>query len=104
MKNDLSVQEVVAAVSKATGIGVDDIMKRDRHRNIADSRMVVYFLLHTLYGMNFCAIGRKMHRTHAAIRYGVLQVGFWLDETKPRDKHTKDNCNIVKQVIKQLKP
>ena len=99
----MDINDIIYAVSRHTGISKHTILKYDRHRGVADSRMMVYYLLHTLCGMNFSAIGRRMKRTHAAVFHGINEVNIWVDETRPRDHHTKHNCEIIKRIISELK-
>jgi chromosomal replication initiation ATPase DnaA len=64
----LDVLRVVAAAYKVT---LDQLQGTDRHKNIAEARIVAYWLVRTRTALSFPELGRVMRKDHTTVMYGV---------------------------------
>jgi chromosomal replication initiator protein len=55
---------VFACVAQAYGVTVTALLRRDRHRQIAEARGVACWLLRTVGGLSYPEIGRAIGRDH----------------------------------------
>lgn len=69
---DKDAFEILRVVAQAYVLRVDDLTGRDRHKAIAEARLVAYWLLRSRTRMSFPEIGRVMgDKDHTTIMAGV---------------------------------
>jgi chromosomal replication initiation ATPase DnaA len=58
-------------VCTAVGYTPEQLRARDRHRTIADARLLAYVLLNRRAGHSLHQVGKALDRDHATVHYGV---------------------------------
>ena len=64
------MREIVAQVSRETGVAVADIMGDSRNRNIASARQRAMFIGHER-GLSTSQIGAYLSRDHTSVLHGI---------------------------------
>jgi chromosomal replication initiation ATPase DnaA len=67
----LPLREVLRCVAQAYLLSVSAITGRDRFKNIAEARLVTYWLLRTLCNLSFPEIGKVLQKDHTSAISGV---------------------------------
>lgn len=66
--------EVLRCVARSYLVSIDELGGKERHKNIAEARLVAYWLLRTLTKQSFPEIGRALRRDHTTAMQGVKSV------------------------------
>jgi hypothetical protein len=66
--------EVLRCVARSYLVSLDELSGKDRHKNIAEARLVAYWLLRTLTKLSFPEIGRAVRRDHTSAMKGLKSV------------------------------
>lgn len=69
-----TVDRIFSAVSKHTGISVEEIKGKKRSKDISHARQLCIYLIKELTDMSILAIGREVGRNHSTILYAVSEV------------------------------
>jgi chromosomal replication initiation ATPase DnaA len=64
------VNEVLRCVCQAYLISVHELVGKDRHRNVAEARVVAYWLLRTIGGCSYPETGRALKKDHTSAMSG----------------------------------
>ena len=67
--------KVLRVVAHAYALTVDDITGKDKHKNLAEARLVAYWLLRTRTKLSFPEIGRVLGKNHTSVMSGVRKCG-----------------------------
>lgn len=63
--------EVLRCVAQAYLVSVNTIVGRDKFKNIAEARLVAYWLLRTLCNLSYPEIGKVLRKDHTSAISGV---------------------------------
>lgn len=72
--HDADSAELLRCVAQAYRISVTELVSKDRHKNIAEARMVAYWLLRTRTKMSLNEIGVAMRKDHTSVMSGMKNV------------------------------
>jgi chromosomal replication initiation ATPase DnaA len=75
-------------VCTAVGYTPEQLRARDRHRTIADARLLAYVLLNRRAGHSLHQVGKALDRDHATVHYGVRKWESTYDIDKNIQKKT----------------
>lgn len=74
--HDADPYKVLRVVAHAYAITVDDLIGKDRHKNVAEARLVAYWLLRTRTKLSFPEIGRVLgNKHHTSVMSGMRKCG-----------------------------
>jgi chromosomal replication initiation ATPase DnaA len=75
-------------VCTAVGYTLEQLRERNRHRTIAEARILAYALLHRKAGYSLHEVGDMLQRDHATVHYGVRKWETTYDIDKNIQKKT----------------
>lgn len=70
-QRDANPNEVLRCVAQSYLLSIADLLSKNRHRHIAEARIVAYWLLRTRTELSFPEIGRVLGKDHTSVMSGV---------------------------------
>ena len=70
-KKSINFDMLVETVADRFNLNPDVIFSKSRVREVADARMMIMYLAHSLMGLTAVAIGRKLNRKHSTVMHGI---------------------------------
>ncbi len=64
---DADPNEILRVVAHSYTVSVQEILSKDKHRNISEARQVACWLLRTRTRLSFPEIGRVVHKDHTSV-------------------------------------
>ena len=102
METKLRYTDIMSIVSKNTSVPIEQICSKSRKKQLCAARFMVYYLLRLNCGMTLIDIGKKLHRTHAAVLHGIREAKYWESHYEKGDKETRHNGVMIKTIKRQL--
>lgn len=65
------IRKIEEAISKASGVSIDDMRGKSRQRNICDARCSVWIVAKDYLKYSYVFMGKIYHRDHTTIMNGV---------------------------------
>lgn len=93
-------KNIINAVSAISGYGIDDLIGKNRTRNISVARHVLHFLLNVYVGYTLEETGLVTGRDHGTVLNSVYKVNNMLDTN---DVYIRKYKGLIKSVKKQMK-
>lgn len=69
--DDPRLRELINRILKTMGVRYSSIMSRQRNRETASCRFVIWFMLHEYFALSLSAIGRMFGRDHTTIMHAL---------------------------------
>lgn len=86
-ENAPPVTIILRISAEEMGVGVKDILSRDRREELALQRQVVMWLCTEVYAYDNAHVGRMMNRNDSTVYYGSMSVGRVVNRS-PKLAHT----------------
>ena len=68
------MKEIIATVSRQTGVSAEDILSRKQHRHIVGARHLVMWIAHDEANYSMPEIGRALNRDHTTVLSGIQKM------------------------------
>lgn len=74
-----TLDNIIAAVARETGVTEDEMLMRCRHREYAEARYMVFYLAHYYTSTTLTAMARRLERAdHVIVIYGIKKGDEWM--------------------------
>lgn len=93
---EITVDRVLAEVSNAFDVSVEDIKSNHRHANISTARKISIYVLKEVKGMTYSEIGNVLNKSHSTMTIHHKEVTVMLE----KNKEMKETVN---DIIKNLR-
>lgn len=109
MTQEQILRDTLLTVSEITNVPPNKILKRDRHKEVSDSRKILYYILKNQHKMGWSTIGRLVGYKHCTVMYGYRYVSdnwmYDVDIMKYKakaDKLEPNDCTKVRDNIRSV--
>lgn len=88
------IEEIYESIYEVTGVNKTDLISKNRHRNIADTRKILIQMIRDKYNYTLSTIGKLINRDHATVIHS-LKASEWLLEHDKLFRSRYDKINNI---------
>ncbi len=94
-EDPLTIDEVIAEVSRTFGVSKEDIFSKRKTQEIVYARQVSMYIIREISQMKYKEIGRLFGKDHSTVLYTI-------DKVKKKLEQNEQQRNLVEDIIKNL--
>lgn len=94
-EDPLTIDEVIAEVSRTFGVSKEDIFSKRKTQEIVYARQVSMYIIREISQMKYKEIGRLFGKDHSTVLYTI-------DKVKKNLEQNEQQRNLVEDIIKNL--